>query len=71
MPASAVVDNFNPVGNAQAAAHLPQLLAGKLRSPVSVKHQPFSDFTTEAYAFDTEILLALAASIRTFLLALP
>lgn len=92
MPASTVVDDFNPVGNgltrsiagwpalpvvelgfqrrperlghrvieahpgtpyrlsnAQVAAHLPELLAGKLCSPVGVKHQPVRNVTTEVY----------------------
>ena len=38
------------LGNAQLAAHLPELLAGKLRSMVSVKHQTISNVTAEAYA---------------------
>nr|WP_234914086.1 hypothetical protein [Corynebacterium belfantii] len=93
VPASTVVDHFNPVGNglacgitglpalpvvelglkcrperlshriiethpstphglsnAQVAAHLPELLAGKLCSPVSVKHETISNVTAEAYA---------------------
>ena len=38
------------LSNAQAAAYLPELLAGELRSTVSVKHQPIRNVTAEAYA---------------------
>ena len=38
------------LGNAQAAANLPELLTGKLRPAVSVKHQPIRNITAEAYA---------------------
>ena len=37
------------LSNPQVAAHLPELLAGKLRPPVSVKHQPVNNVTTEVY----------------------
>ena len=38
------------LSNAQVAAHLPELLAGKLRPTVGVKHQPVRNVTAEVYA---------------------
>lgn len=38
------------LSNAQVSAHLPKLLAGKLRSAVGVKHQPIRNVTTEVCA---------------------
>ena len=37
------------LSNAQVMADFPELLAGKLRSAVSVKHQPVNNVTTEVY----------------------
>ncbi|MDK4251775.1 hypothetical protein QPX11_05415 [Corynebacterium propinquum] len=54
MPTSTVIDHLNPVShslsNTQISAHLPELLADKLGSPISVTHQTISNLAARSYA---------------------